>query len=161
MKKPIESVILETKENELNMILDDAIKMTGDSKSIEFRLGEFVISVYKINKEEEIRKIEEMIEKAKKELGELRKSPWNEEEAILHLEEYIEYLEEKKKEIEGAEHADKITIEYYTNPTYINVTYNDKTIKVEEGERKKILLENIEIVVEKYYKEDYEYEYED
>jgi RecG-like helicase len=159
MKKPVESIVLEIKEDELNTILNDTIKIMND-KYTEFRLGNFVVSVYKINKKEKMKEIERMTEKAKNELDELRKSPWNEDEAIIHIEEFLEYLDEEKKKIENAEYAETITIEYYIDPTYISITYNDKTTKIEEGERKEILLENIEIVVEKY-EEDYEYEYED
>ena len=92
----------------------------------EFAIGCFEIDVTDLNGE--IENIEKIIEKTKKEIERLKKSKWNEEEALLYEEEYLEFLQSEKKKIEEAELVDEIVIEY--SMCALNVKFNGKSVEI-------------------------------
>jgi len=110
----------------------------------EFGIGCFEIDVTDLNGE--IEKIEEMIEKTKEEIRKLKKSKWNEEEAVLFKEEYLEYLKEEKRKIEEAELVDEIVIEY--SKCTLNVKFNGKSVEIDDDYE--LLFKNVRLKIEKY-----------
>jgi vacuolar-type H+-ATPase subunit I/STV1 len=111
-----------------------------------FAIGCFEISAYPKEEEKEIQTIEKMIKDAEKEIDELSNSKWNEEGAIRHLKEYIEYLKEEKRKLEEAEETDEIVIDY--SMCRLTIRYNGKSIEVEDD--KELLFKNMKIKVEKF-----------
>lgn len=115
----------------------------------ETEIGEFSIGCFEIHIENlrgEIETIEKMIEKTKKEIEMLKKSKWNEEEAVLFKEEYLEYLKEEKRKIEEAELVDEIVIEY--SKCTLNVKFNGKSVEIDDDYE--LLFKNVRLKIEKY-----------
>jgi len=116
----------------------------GEKVTSEFAIGCFVIYIENLNGEIEF--IEDLIEKTKTEIEKLKKSKWDEEEALLYEEEYLEFLQSEKEKIEEAELVDELVIEY--SKCTLNIRYNGKSIEVHED--CEILFKNIKLKIEIY-----------
>jgi hypothetical protein len=119
-----------------------------EGKLIEFPMGCFDVCIC-INTDKD--EIDEMIEDAKRRLQELEESPWNEEEAIIFQQEYIEYLQEKKKAIEEADETRELVIEY--SRCKLTIGYENEKgeyVKIEADDDKEIVFKNVIIKVEKF-----------
>ena len=150
--KRVDRVILEARENKIVAELFmkewshedelEYVKVGEINGDLEFAVGCFEIFV----SENEAARLDEMIENAKKEVENLKNSKWNEEEAVIETQEYIEYLKEKKKEIENAEYVERLVIDY--SKCILEIDYNGKKIVVDDN--REILFNNMKIQIEKY-----------
>jgi hypothetical protein len=121
-------------------------KIAEIKEESNFAIGCFEVEVFVSVSIDEIKRLEEMIKEAKKELEGLESSKWNESEAIMYKKEYIEYLEEEKRKREEAESVNVIVIDYSMGTLRIN--YNEKSIEIKDD--KELLFKNLEIKIEKY-----------
>jgi len=150
--KRVDRVILEAREDKTVAELFmkewnhedelEYVKVGEINGDLEFAVGCFEIFV----SENEAARLDEMIENAKKEVENLKNSKWNEEEAVRETQEYIEYLKEKKKEIENAEYVERLVIDY--SKCILEIDYNGKKIAVDDD--REILFKNMKIQIEKY-----------
>ena len=116
----------------------------GEKVTSEFAIGCFVIYIENLNGEIEF--IEDLIEKTKTEIEKLKKSKWNEEEALLYKKEYLEFLQSEKEKIEEAELVDEIVIEY--SKCTLNVKFNGKSVEIDDD--CELLFRNMRLKIEKY-----------
>jgi hypothetical protein len=118
--------------------------LEGDS--IEFAIGCFEVFIDTQDQTEQLKKIEKMIEKSEKNISELQESKWNEEEAILSEQEYLEYLKEERKKLTEAEDVDRIIIRY--SKCKLEICFNEKTIEIDSDTN--LIFKNLEIKIEKF-----------
>lgn len=151
-------IIIKLEENEWSYTLYEkdrdesefyeTIKFIGDGNYAEFIFGNFDVLINLESEKSKLRVINKMIKETEKEIEELKSGKQDEKWAIVAKEEFIKYLKEDEKKIKNAEDVEEIIIDYYPLDTaYMNITFNDKTIKINSGERVEIIFKNMEIEV--------------